>query len=465
MPTLHPHPCLVNPYPKSLLQPWLIANLREFTADATQISPDYPYALRRRGTEELHIPYFEFHGLGSPFNLDVGSGGDVYIDHTPGAYALWGNSSQGWKQWVDMGDTPEETLSNSWAIRHPFVDCSLWLSADPRNHTGSPTVCTISWFKDTPNGEIIARLRKWVEQEKIFETHVGVVETKSEETPRREAAAILARIQTLTDIKFPAFVVPSSTTLPWVAHNLKTESRTSQYNPGASKPDHPCIIAPFSRSLVQPHIRITQKVIFVPTVPPDYPFQLPPPFKGKYRIPYLQLSGLGPPTGLDVGTEGDIYLDLTRGLYGLYGRDTSGWKRWSDTGEVLRVGPWPEDNWIVRHPHLDNYALWVCMKKDKGRISWYRNTTSAKQGRTSAKKAGLTRPSLLKLQNEEIKFEEASDILAHVLDGKKPDTDQDAPSSLKRPTEPVESGSKTKKKKSQPTEVDAESISQFFMDF
>ncbi|KAJ6579666.1 hypothetical protein DFH09DRAFT_846047, partial [Mycena vulgaris] len=76
----------------------------------------------------------------------------------------------------------------------------------------------------------------------------------------------------------------------------------------------------------------------VPTLPPEYPYRIDP-VKGSYRVPYFQFSGRGPPTdGLDVGTEGDIYLDLTPGAHSLYGKTAAGWMRWSDPGDTLRAG-------------------------------------------------------------------------------------------------------------------------------
>ncbi|KAJ7499909.1 hypothetical protein FB451DRAFT_950187, partial [Mycena latifolia] len=65
------------------------------------------------------------------------------------------------------------------------------------------------------------------------------------------------------------------------------------------------------------------------TVSPDYPFHLEP-AKGGFQVPYFQFTGRGAPTEeLDVGTEGDVYLDVAPdGTYGLYGKTASGWKRW-----------------------------------------------------------------------------------------------------------------------------------------
>ncbi|KAK7053690.1 hypothetical protein R3P38DRAFT_3171023 [Favolaschia claudopus] len=34
-------------------------------------------------------------------NLDVGAEGDIYLDRTPGAYALYAKTNSGWKRWVD----------------------------------------------------------------------------------------------------------------------------------------------------------------------------------------------------------------------------------------------------------------------------------------------------------------------------------------------------------------------------
>ncbi|KAJ7124446.1 hypothetical protein C8R44DRAFT_734927 [Mycena epipterygia] len=71
------HPCVSNPCLKSLIQPWLQTKLKEFHILAADLPADYPYIVPKGngGTlQSYQIPYFEFHGLGPPFNLDVGTG-------------------------------------------------------------------------------------------------------------------------------------------------------------------------------------------------------------------------------------------------------------------------------------------------------------------------------------------------------------------------------------------------------
>lgn len=85
-------------------------------------------------------------------------------------------------------------------------------------------------------------------------------------------------------------------------------------------------------------------------------------------------TGRGP-EDMDVGTEGDIYLD---GADTLYGKTASGRKHWSDTGETLPGTRWPDRPWIVKLPHLEKYALWVMVTTAvTGKISWYCGTSSA----------------------------------------------------------------------------------------
>ncbi|KAJ6453290.1 hypothetical protein C8R47DRAFT_1254393, partial [Mycena vitilis] len=90
------HPCYQNPRPASRLKPEVTFTLKHIRMCAEKIPASYPYALlpidglyRNTGLYEfVPVPLFEFCGTGTPLT-DIGTPGDVYMDLTPGAHALY----------------------------------------------------------------------------------------------------------------------------------------------------------------------------------------------------------------------------------------------------------------------------------------------------------------------------------------------------------------------------------------
>ncbi|KAJ7166091.1 hypothetical protein C8R46DRAFT_1097052, partial [Mycena filopes] len=387
MPLPVPHP--------STVQPWLVAILKEFRLPLRDVPPDYPYTIEGPTTGLSRIPYFEFHGLGPPLDLDVGMGGDIYVDLTPGAFALWGKTARGWKRWLDMGVYHTRALDSGSSVRHPFFAYSLWIS--------TRGVHSLSWYKMTGGGRTVDATRSDFINEGLF-TMPKVGLPKAESTACREASAMLAHIADPGVPEFPAWalsaalkraaavVVPTPPTRTPAMGGVRVEQKSPVWSrPAVVLPEHPCVLNPRPTSLMRPKISVKLKGFVLRTLPTSYPFRLQHTDDGAYHVPYHQFSDVGPPT-LDVGTAGDIYLDLTPGAYGLYGRTDFGWKRWRDTGERLQ-SEWPVGGWLVRHPHLESYVLWVRFPKDgeasAGNVCWYGSTSSAKAARAAAKKLGV----------------------------------------------------------------------------
>ncbi|KAJ7165675.1 hypothetical protein C8R43DRAFT_216554 [Mycena crocata] len=100
-----PHPCNANPHPKSKEKPETTCTVRYIKLRADWLSATYPYltpAVPGHRDDQLHpmvaVPYFEFRGLGAPPG-DVGTAGDVYLDTTSGAAALYTKSEVDWTRW------------------------------------------------------------------------------------------------------------------------------------------------------------------------------------------------------------------------------------------------------------------------------------------------------------------------------------------------------------------------------
>ncbi|KAJ7815974.1 hypothetical protein B0H14DRAFT_3744686 [Mycena olivaceomarginata] len=119
------HPCYQDPNPRSRLKPDTTSTIKYIKMYAGAIPTTYPYALPlvpglygQKGTvyEYRPVPFFEFRGSGAP-PADLGTPGDVYIDLTPDAHALYCKSEEDWARWAGPAEAATEQLC------HPhFVD-------------------------------------------------------------------------------------------------------------------------------------------------------------------------------------------------------------------------------------------------------------------------------------------------------------------------------------------------------
>ncbi|KAJ7650993.1 hypothetical protein FB45DRAFT_889288 [Roridomyces roridus] len=401
----------------SLVQPWLTSELKHFSVETLPVN--YPHQTSRESgsgaSDARHkILYFEFHGVGPPHDLDVGSPGDVYVDLTPGAFALWGYTKKGWKQWVDMGQDGKSTLSNEWAVLHPvFGDRVLWIGVQPAH--------CISWFDE--GWRKVHASRRWALDRDLMGVTPREVGIKAKAVALKEAATMLAKLKPLREIpEFPESILRAREKRlnPPRQRSLSPLSDCSSIE-GDVAVEHPCNMNPKPTSRVQPQIKVELKNFLAGnTLPTGYPYQLKPEVSNqRYRIPYFQFSDTRPPArNLDVGTAGDVYFDLTPGAYGLYGKTASGWQRWFDPGEGLG-NQWPDASWLVRHPHITDRALWAVPSKTHagtghGSISWFRGPSSAREGRSTARQRGIVSRDL-QTKKEKEKLGEASKVLEYVL--------------------------------------------------
>lgn len=105
----------------------------------------YPVVGGQGGPKPFHnVQYDEYQCIGVPTRHFQGNIGDLYIDTTPGNYALYAKTSTGeWEKWPGP-------LSITNALRHPlYPHYVLWCH---------PLTRTISWFFDLlvnkPNREL-----------------------------------------------------------------------------------------------------------------------------------------------------------------------------------------------------------------------------------------------------------------------------------------------------------------------
>lgn len=120
---LLPHPCnRSSKHPSSLIQPSITCELKTFVVET--LPAGYPYETYQPSQKtytKYHIPFFQFSGRGPP-PLDVGHPGDIFIDSTPGANALYMRSSTDWVLWSDP-HPDDRRVTTSLLICHPaFVN-------------------------------------------------------------------------------------------------------------------------------------------------------------------------------------------------------------------------------------------------------------------------------------------------------------------------------------------------------
>nr|GAT50178.1 predicted protein [Mycena chlorophos] len=142
-PRRSPHPSKSEPPPFSATQPNLDVRKRELVVAQNALCRNYAYILVRTHGGAFRMPYYEIRGWGPPRAAEIlGSRpGDVYIDTTPGAGALYGHTEAGWRRWrieaerVGVGGEeglelheydPERDLVRSKSttfspVLHPFV--------------------------------------------------------------------------------------------------------------------------------------------------------------------------------------------------------------------------------------------------------------------------------------------------------------------------------------------------------
>ncbi|KAJ6506386.1 hypothetical protein C8R47DRAFT_1241760 [Mycena vitilis] len=186
---------------------------------------------------------------------------------------------------------------------------------------------------------------------------------------------------------------------------------TAEASSGTSKARmHPCLRGdPLPTSAQQPDLSAYVRYFSVTNEKflSDYPYEVPPsPGKRahvqRFHIPYLEISGLGPPPAdLNGSNLGDIYIDRSPGQFAAYGKVADGsWKRWHDPQPSYKT-----DTPTVKHPHFRNRLLWC---SDTSGMCWFTSTTVSFH-QEKAKEKGYV--SLDAEKTEETRWREAAAIL------------------------------------------------------
>jgi len=89
------------------------------------------------------------------------------------------------------------------------------------------------------------------------------------------------------------------------------------------------------------------------------------------RTPYSQFVGCGPPMDV-LGRPGDIFVDVTRGAYGIFVKYTARWVEWAGIRKCngLARQATQTTHPPLFHPHNEKLTIW-CYKKD---VTWIPRT-------------------------------------------------------------------------------------------
>jgi len=147
---LKPLPWL-SPPPESQIQSSLVVELKWF--NAPQVMPD-DYPFRLNPDKPLIVPFFEWHGRGSPPD-DIGYPGDVYLDLTPDHLGLYAYTTDKWVTSHRNGEAHcSSPLSRGTFLRCPEISVG-WFAITtivdkrfhPQTHFASEAIRTIIGHK------------------------------------------------------------------------------------------------------------------------------------------------------------------------------------------------------------------------------------------------------------------------------------------------------------------------------
>ncbi|KAJ7489595.1 hypothetical protein FB451DRAFT_693960 [Mycena latifolia] len=121
---------------------------RAFSVNPAVLAPGHPYSFDSAG-KSCQISFFEFRGTGPPVS-SFGYAGDVYVDLTPGAHALYWRDRHGrgpgqWRRWtallLDRVPLYKYLISHPWADDPQESDLYLWVDPNGITWTSRAEIC------------------------------------------------------------------------------------------------------------------------------------------------------------------------------------------------------------------------------------------------------------------------------------------------------------------------------------
>ncbi|KAJ7471279.1 hypothetical protein B0H11DRAFT_2041078 [Mycena galericulata] len=127
----------------------MLSYRRAFPVNPDSLAPGHPYVFDN-SRKSCQIAFYEFRGTGPP-SSDYGYPGDVYVDLTPGAHALYWRDRQGhtpgqWRRWRAV--VLDEVPLHKYLVSHPWVndpqesDLYLWVDPDGVTWTSRAEICS-----------------------------------------------------------------------------------------------------------------------------------------------------------------------------------------------------------------------------------------------------------------------------------------------------------------------------------
>src|SRR5882762_3535953 len=96
------------------------------------------------------------------------------------------------------------------------------------------------------------------------------------------------------------------------------------------KPLHPCVSWPPPKATCTQKVTCSLRHFYISNTPDQYPYHVSR-SGDKFRIPFYEIRGQGPPPTYDpdFGSPGDVYLDLKNtDAYVLYWKTMTDWVQW-----------------------------------------------------------------------------------------------------------------------------------------
>src|ERR1700734_365721 len=128
-----------------------------------------------------------------------------------------------------------------------------------------------------------------------------------------------------------------------------------------AKPVQPCLAHPIPTSSSQ--IVITYKHTYFDENASDlenYPYFASPSNRGQPQtrsIHFVEFRCVSAPPS-DIGHPGDVWIDLTPNMFGIYAKVDGDWRKWP--------GLLTQDDSLIAHPHIPSRVLWCT----KHRVTW-----------------------------------------------------------------------------------------------
>ncbi|KAF7368934.1 hypothetical protein MVEN_00219600 [Mycena venus] len=259
---------------------------RTFAVNPEALDPGHPYSFDNSGRSGCHVSFFEFRGTGPP-SSNFGHAGDVYVDLTPGSYALYWRDRHGrgpgqWRRWMalllDKVPLYKYLTAHPWANHPQTSDLYLWVDPTGVTWTSRAEICasrvmmiqkniaTITPGDKNPDvealvGEILARMLE-AEDRRTLPPIQDSRDRYSGSSPHagfsRPAAEKRRRSDSSTSQYSPSEALRTRVQLPPLTHSPTAHYRSPAHSP-LPPPKSPALSPAYTQSPALHHGRRTPR--------------------------------------------------------------------------------------------------------------------------------------------------------------------------------------------------------------